>query len=47
MSTHDLHHGLDVCDEIAIQCRGKIVYRGLSLGMDIQAFEQLYNTYVK
>jgi len=47
MSTHDLHRGLDVCDEIAIQCRGKIVYRGLSLGMDIQAFEQLYNTYVK
>src|SRR5215470_20077051 len=47
MSTHDLHRGLDVCDEIAIQCRGKIVYRGLSSGMDIQAFEQLYSTYVR
>ena len=46
MSTHDLHRGLDVCDEIAIQCRGKIVYRGLSLGTDVQAFEQLYSAYV-
>ena len=35
MSTHDLHRGLNVCDEIAIQCRGKIVYRELSSGMDI------------
>jgi heme exporter protein A len=46
MSTHDLHRGLDACDEIAIQCRGKIVYRGLSLGTDVQEFEQLYNAYV-
>ncbi len=46
MSTHDLHRGLDVCDEIAIQCRGKIVYRGLSLGTDVQEFEQLYSAYV-
>jgi len=46
MSTHDLHHGLDVCDEIAIQYRGKIVYRGLSLGIDVQEFEQLYSAYV-
>jgi heme exporter protein A len=46
MSTHDLHRGLDLCDEIAIQCRGKIVYRGLSLGADVQAFEQLYSAYV-
>jgi heme exporter protein A len=47
MSTHDLHRGLDLCDEIAIQCRGKIVYRGFSLGTDIQEFEQLYSAYVK
>ena len=46
MSTHDLHRGLDLCDEIAIQCRGKIVYRGLSLGIDVQEFEQLYSAYV-
>jgi heme exporter protein A len=47
MSTHDLHRGLDLCDEIAIQRRGKIVYRGLSLGTDVQEFEQLYSTYVE
>src|SRR5712691_13186146 len=47
MSTHDLHRGVDVCDEIAIQCRGKIVYRGLSLGTDVQEFEQLYSAYVR
>jgi heme exporter protein A len=46
MSTHDLHRGLDICDEIAIQCRGKIVYRSLSLGTDVQEFEQLYSAYV-
>jgi heme exporter protein A len=47
MSTHDLHRGLDLCDEIAIQYRGKIVYRGLSLGIDVQEFEQLYSAYVE
>lgn len=47
MSTHDLHRGLDLCDEVAIQCRGKIVYRGLSLGIDVQGFEQLYSAYVE
>jgi len=46
MSTHDLHRGLDLYDEIAIQCRGKIVYRGQACGSDGQAFEQLYSAYV-
>src|SRR5262245_57150258 len=46
MSTHDLHRGLDICNEIAIQCRGKIVYRSMSSGTDVQEFEQLYSTYV-
>ena len=46
MSTHDLHRGLDLCDEIAIQCRGKIVYSGSSVGIDIQGLEQLYSAYV-
>jgi len=46
MSTHDVHRSLDVCDEIAIQCRGKIVYRGLALGTNGQEFEQLYSAYV-
>ena len=47
VSTHDLHRGLDLYDEIAIQCRGKIVYRGPSLGADVQEFEQLYSAYVE
>jgi len=46
MSTHDLHRGLDLYDEIAIQCRGKIVYRGRAGGSDGHAFEQLYSAYV-
>ena len=46
MSTHDLHRGLNLCDEIVIQCRGKIVYNDSSLGIDIQGLEQLYSTYV-
>ena len=46
MSTHDLHRGLGLYDEIAIQCRGKIVYSGPSLGIDVQGFEQLYSAYV-
>lgn len=46
MSTHDLHRGLDLCDEIAIQSRGKIVYSGSSSGIDAQGLEQLYSAYV-
>jgi heme exporter protein A len=46
MSTHDLHRGLDLYDEIAIQCRGKMVYNGPSLGINARGFEQLYSTYV-
>jgi heme exporter protein A len=46
MSTHDLHRSLDLCDDIAIQHRGKIVYSGSSVGVDAQGLEQLYSTYV-
>lgn len=46
MSTHDLHRGIDLCDEIALQCRGKIVYSGPSLGINEQKLEQLYSIYV-
>jgi heme exporter protein A len=45
MSTHDLQRGLHLCDEIAIQCRGKIVYNSLSLGIDAQGLERLYSAY--
>ena len=47
MSTHDLHRGLNLCDEIAIQCRGKIVYSSTSLGIGIQELEHLYSAYVE
>ena len=46
LSTHDLHRGLELYDEIAIQCRGKIVYRGRAGGSDGHAVEQLYSAYV-
>jgi len=46
LSTHDALLGLEVCDEIAIQCRGRIVYSGVSSGMDIHDFERIYSTYV-
>lgn len=46
VSTHDLQRGLDLCDDIAIQCHGKIVYYGSALGMDSRSFEQMYVDYV-
>jgi heme exporter protein A len=46
LSTHDFQRGLELCDDIAIQCHGKIVYHGPALGTDIRAFEQLYVDHV-
>ena len=46
MSTHDIQHGLELCDDIAIQYQGKIVYCGAAAGIDLQAFEQLYAKHV-
>jgi heme exporter protein A len=42
MSTHDVQRGLELYDDIAIQCRGKIVFYGSTAGIDLRAFEQLY-----
>lgn len=42
VSTHNLSRGLELCDDIAIQCRGKIVCRRPATGLDLQTFEQLY-----
>lgn len=47
LSTHDLRLGLMLSDDIAIQCRGKMVYRGLAADVDTLALEQLYFDYVK
>jgi heme exporter protein A len=46
MSTHNLQRGLELCDDIAIQCRGKIVHRCPASGLDIRTFEQLYVDHV-
>lgn len=46
LSTHDLQSGLGLCDEIAIQCRGAIVYRGPAAGLDAHTLEQLYLDHV-
>jgi heme exporter protein A len=46
LSTHDLQRGLELYDDIAIQCHGKIVYYGSALGIDSRSLEQLYVTYV-
>jgi heme exporter protein A len=46
LSTHDVPRGLEVCDEVAILCRGQLVYRGEAGSRDVPAFEQLYNAYV-
>jgi heme exporter protein A len=47
LSTHDIQRGLELCDEVAIQCHGKIVYCGSALGIDSPAFEQLYMDHVR
>lgn len=46
MSTHNLQRGLELCDDIAIQYQGKIMYRCPAAGLDIRAFEQLYIQHV-
>jgi heme exporter protein A len=46
MSTHDIQHGLELCDDIAIQCRGKIVYCDRAAGIDLQAFNRLYAQHI-
>jgi ABC-type multidrug transport system ATPase subunit len=46
MSTHNLQRGLELCDDIAILYRGKVMYRGLTSGLDLRTFEQLYMDHV-
>lgn len=46
MSTHHLQRALELCDDIAIQTRGKIVYRCAVAGLDVQTLEQLYTEQV-
>ena len=46
MSTHNLQRGLELCDDIAIQDRGKIMYRCSALELNLQTFERLYIEHV-
>ncbi len=46
MSTHDLHRALTLCDDIAIQYRGKVVYQHQTLGLDTHELERIYRAYV-
>lgn len=47
LSTHDIQRGLELCDDLVIQSRGKIVYTGTTAGIDIPMFEDLYAEYVE
>ncbi len=44
MITHDLSHGLNLCDRIAILNRGKIVYDAQSRGLTPAAFLDVYTS---
>ena len=47
VSTHNLQRGLALCDEIVIQCRGKIMHRCSSASLDLQRLEQIYSQYAE
>jgi heme exporter protein A len=46
VSTHNLQRGLELCDEIVIQSRGRIVHHAPASGLDAYAFERLYADHV-
>ena len=46
ISTHDLPRGFELCDEIAIQRRGRIVDRIATSQNTLSSFAQLYNHHV-
>ena len=47
VSTHNLQRGLALCDEILIQCRGQVMHRCSSTGLDLQMLEQMYSQYAE
>ena len=47
MITHDLAHGLDLCNRTAILNRGKIVYEGASNDVTAAEFLALYTHYTR
>jgi heme ABC exporter ATP-binding subunit CcmA len=47
LSTHDFQRGLELCDDIAIQCQGKIVYHSAAAGIAVRECGQLYAKYAE
>lgn len=47
MTTHNLAHGLEVCDQVAIQAGGRIVYLQPRCQIDADSFESTYFSYTK
>lgn len=47
MITHDLVHGLDLCDRVAILNRGKIVYEGQNKNLTSAEFIELYRNHTR
>ena len=42
MTTHNLARGLELCDEVAIQAEGRIVYRESRDRVNTDGFEERY-----
>ncbi len=42
MTTHDIARGLEMCDKVAIQVRGKIAFMESRDNIDAESFERLY-----
>ena len=46
MTTHNLEQGLELCDEVAIQVRGRVVYREREEAIDHARFTETYFAHV-
>ncbi len=42
MTTHDFSRGLEMCDRIAVQVKGRFALNRLREELDLASFEQLY-----
>lgn len=45
LTTHNLTRGLEMCDRVAIQVAGKIVYQAAKAEIEVETFPQLYFHY--
>jgi len=42
LTTHNLEQGLEMCDRAAILHRGKVVWDGSRVGLDLVGMKQIY-----